>query len=158
MEENNPIITKLRKEMKKLDSDFDLLPANTQNHLIKIATRCNEMIEEEIQRHNTASKEYLSVNRISQDTKISRQTFYNNPILSKYVFYKADEYKAIDDSYNLSQLQEENRSLKEKIEKMMVRDLEIYQLRETNKRLANEVKNKTDLIQSLERRLYSSKK
>lgn len=93
----------------------------------------------------------INVSCIASDTGISRKTFYNNDLLRLYV----EEYgEAIDDKRALADEVERHKARCEALEReinlLLLRDIEIENLRHENQQLQAEIKNVYDRNANLE--------
>lgn len=84
----------------------------------------------------------INVSVISTDTKISRETFYNNDLLNLYVkSYSTSENKKTAPASDLEKLKDKNIELNRQINGFVLRDVETENLRHENKELMKEIKN-----------------
>ena len=130
----------------------------TLKHLVKI----QEMLASAVQAQNDAIREVkehnLSINRIAKETGISRQTFYNNPILLQYIEHYLDA-NVLANPYDVIESQKESiRSKDAQISEFVKRDATVEKYRAQNDALLEQIaslqatiRSQEDLICSLRR-------
>ena len=111
----------------------------TLKHLIKIDEVLEEMVSAQTIAIQDIKNNKISINRISKESGIARQTFYNNPIIITYI----EQYLAIKSVNNpyetIETLKEELRHKNEQIAKMVQRDATISKYKAKNKELTDEI-------------------
>lgn len=148
--------------MLKLESYKD----NIREYLIKI----EEYIQTISARRTEIYEEYKSlkvnIKAISKNTKIARQTLYNNrEYLEKYIQLRQDEFEKSDLFINLNRDKETIMELKETIEKLYDRDLkeqlrldEVEELEREKESLIKEIKILSKNNELLHKEIESMKK
>ena len=84
------------KNAKKIGYDYESLSEKEQEKLRKIERIVQAKFALEKKAKAMASRNVVSVQGISKEADISRQTFYNNPIYKEYIFIRAEEFIKID--------------------------------------------------------------
>lgn len=93
----------------------------------------------------------LSVANVAKDTKIARQTIYNNkPLLEGYISQCIKEQEEEDIFREIEVLNNQIKELKQTIFKMQVRDLTIEKQAYTISELKSTIKNDKRVIETLE--------
>ena len=100
-----------------------------------------------------ASRNVVSVQGISKEADISRQTFYNNPIYKEYIFIRAEEFIKIDASKKSSDKNKEVTRLNEEIKKLHERDVELEEVKREIKELRKTLEDKDNRIAMLRKEL-----
>lgn len=128
----------------------------TMNHLSKI----DEVLESMTQIQSNAIQEIknnkISINRVAKESGISRQTFYNNPILTAYIEKYIETYVGTSPYETINSLREELKRKGEQIAGLVQRDATISKCKAENKALTDEIaslqatiKSQEELIQKL---------
>jgi hypothetical protein len=92
----------------------------------------------------------ISINKISQDSGIARQTFYNNPILATYI-EKYAEANAIENPYDvIDAIRSELRRRDEQIAGFVQRDATVEYYKAQAQALTDQVASLQETIKSQE--------
>lgn len=153
MGESNNKNTRLEKNLKKLGYDYSLLQPKQQKYLQKIDQAIYSLFETEMKAQEDTSRNYVSIKRISKETDIARQTFYNLPILSEYIEHCSKEFEKIDTSYRLKRALDKNQEYQKQIQQMVKRDVEYMELKRENSKLKEDIEWKNKMLKS--KGLYS---
>lgn len=126
----------------ELGIDYNNLKPKTQNHLlnIEIAITNRESKYDELLHKLKDTKVTLS--SISDDTKISRQTLYNNKELKTYINFRALQMDELNPYHRIDELKDKINKLNEKIELMINRDIDTEILRNENEILLEQIQNR----------------
>ena len=141
---------KIIKNLKKFGLSSDDIKPNTMEYLIKVDDALNKITTARAEAIQTIKSEKTSINKVAKESGISRQTFYNNPIITSYVekyieiYVKESPYKTINN------LKEEIKNRDEQIEKLVQRDANIAYYKAENKELSDEVESLKAPIKSQE--------
>ena len=135
--------------LQKFGLDSDIKPT-TLKQLIKIT----EVLETIIGFRRTAIQQLksnkISINKISQDAGIARQTFYNNPILATYI-EKYAEVDAVESPYDvIDAIRSELRRRDEQIAGLVQRDATVEYYKSQAQALTDEVASLQETIKSQE--------
>ena len=121
-----------------------------------------EKVDQAIQRRlkiiekskNDINENKINISNISNETGISRKTFYNNDLLKSYVeFYSNDddnEEKNVTTTKQYKNLKEKLDQANKHIELFIMRDIDIENLKHENQELLKENENKQKQIRYLE--------
>lgn len=142
--------------LKTFEINCEIKP-NTMKHLIKI----DSVLESLSKSQNDAIQELkngkISINKISKETGISRQTFYNNPIIITYI----ENYislKTVNNPYDIiEKLREEIRYKDKMIKSFVERDANISKYKAKNQELIEEVISLQETIKSQEELIHKLK-
>lgn len=125
---------------------------NVENHIMNHLTKIQEAIDIMTEQREDAIREYkdnkLSINQVSIVSKVSRQTFYNNHLLTDYtkaaiqLALKDDVFEQIDSCKK--QIQEHKRI----IDDMVHRDAQIVMYKHENMELRKEMDSLRETIKS----------
>lgn len=126
----------------ELEINFDNLKPKIQKHLLNIETaitnrelKYNELLHE-------LKDNKVTLSSISSDTKISRQTLYNNKELKTYINFRTLLVDEFNPYHRIDQLKDEINKLNEKLELMINRDIDTEILRNENEILLEQIKNR----------------
>lgn len=143
------IIDTIKKNAKKIGYDYDALSDKDKQYLITVETAITETFELEQQAREMISKNTVSVKGISSKTKIARQTLYNNPMLKEYINLRSEAFVKVDASKKDAAKDEEIKRLKEEVEALHKRDVELAEAQREIKELKKQLKEKDEVILSL---------
>lgn len=138
---------KIKNNLKKFDLKTEQ-KANIYNHLEKIDKTLEDMISNQEKSLELYKENNININKIANNSGVSRQTLYNNPILIEYIenfnsFYSPeDPYQVIED------LRKEIRKKDKMIDNMVNRDGENSKLKVTIKQLNEELESAKITINS----------
>lgn len=141
------------KNAKKIGYDYESLSEKEQEKLRKIERIVQTKFALERKAKAIASRNVVSVQGISKEADISRQTFYNNPIYKEYIFIRAEEFIKIDASKKSSDKNKEVARLNEEIKRLHERDVELEELKREIKELRTKLEEKDDRIVMLRKEL-----
>lgn len=114
-------------------------PSSIDRRTLSQIKKLEEAIAIETERYRAARSEMkshtLSVSTLSKASGISRATFYNKPLLRKYVDAARQAYAIKDESAELERLQKELSEKNEALAKMLEREAELVILAAENRRL-----------------------
>lgn len=113
----------IKNKLTLLNIDINKIPKKQLEYLIKIET----LLIEQTRRQEFALSELkelgFSINSVSDSTGISRQTFYNNPILKQYVEYSINLFNENNVYFKIKELKESLADVLDENTKMKYRDL-----------------------------------
>ena len=140
---------RVTENLKAFGLDTDIKPI-TMKHLEKldeVLTQLTQVQEDAIQ---DIKDNKISINRVSKDAGIARQTFYNNPILVAYVEKYIAE-RGVESPYEtIDYLREEVRRRDKQIEGLVQRDATVSKYKAENKALKEEITSLQATIKSQE--------
>ena len=121
---------------------------------MKYLTKVNEVLERLISAKTTAIQSIkdnkISINRVSKESDIARQIFYNNPIITAYIEQYLASY-SIESSYEtVETLRDKIRRKDEQISNMVQRDATVSKYKAQNQELTDEVASLQKTIKSQE--------
>ena len=148
MEKDDITNSRLIKNLKKLGYDYSLLPAKQQEYLQQVDEAINTLFETELKAQEETSRNYISIKRVSKETNIARQTFYNIPILAEYIEQCSRDFDKVDISYRLRRAQQKNIEYQEQIQEMVKRDVEFMELKRENSKIKEELEWKNKMLKS----------
>ena len=126
-------------------------------HLIKIEAALVELDDQFKTADQNLKDSRPNVKKISRMSGVSRQTFYNNPILGEYVECAAEEQIRNDPYEMIEKLRAELDEQKAKIQKMMDRDADIALYKAMNEELEEETRSLRATIESQQELLRNAK-
>ena len=141
---------KIIKNIKKFGLSSDDIKPNTMEYLIKVDDVLNKITTTRAEAIQTIKSEKVSINKIAKESGISRQTFYNNPIITSYVEKYIEIYVKESPYETINNLKEEIKNRDEQIEKLVQRDANIAYYKAENKELSDEVESLKATIKSQE--------
>lgn len=125
---------------------YDNLKPKTKKHLLNVEkaitnreSKCHELLHE-------LKNNKVTLSSISDDTKISRQTIYYNKELKVYINFRKLQIDELNPYYKVSELKDEINKLNEKLKLMINRDIDTEILRNKNKNLLEQIKNRDNTI------------
>lgn len=144
----------IRQKLDRLNVNMDTLPNFMVNHLINIEQvisgkriRRDELLQE-------ISRTNYDVKSISEETNISRTTFYSyEQLLKRYVQLSHETDYQADAVEQIRQQKATIKDLKEQIHLMESRDLKELQLESENSMLKKQIAEKNKLIDFLKMQL-----
>lgn len=143
------IIETIKKNARKIGYDYDALSEKDKQYLITVETAITETFDLEQQARDMISKNTVSVKGIANRTQIARQTLYNNTMLKEYINYRAKAFTRIDASRQDAAKDEEIKKLKEEVEALHKRDVELMEAQREIKELKKQLKEKDEIIVTL---------
>ncbi|WP_283675998.1 hypothetical protein [Clostridium perfringens] len=150
----------IKEKLLLLEVNINKLTKKQLDYLIKIEELISDNMEKQEIVLNKLKSLGFSINSISDITGISRQTFYNNPILKKYIELSIEEFNKKNIYSKIKELKESMNEILEENTKMKYRDLrvellkhdledaktalkqkdrEIFQLKQKNMQLSNKM-------------------
>ena len=141
---------KIIKNIKKFGLSSDDIKPNTMEYLIKVDDVLNKITTTRAEAIQTIKSEKVSINKVAKESGISRQTFYNNPIITSYVEKYIEIYVKESPYETINNLKEEIKNRDEQIEKLVQRDANIAYYKAENKELSDEVESLKATIKSQE--------
>ena len=126
-------------------------------HLIKIETALSELDEQFTKADQELKESRPNVKKVSKMSGVSRQTFYNNPLLGEYVECAAAEQAQKDPYSAIDRLKVELEEHKSKVQKMIDRDADIALYIAKNAELEDEVRSLQATIKSQQETIRSLK-
>ena len=101
---------------------------------------------------NTLSQNAITLVAISEETGISRKTFYNNKLLKQYVEEQASQFDDLKTpAKEKAEFKEQINQLKERIRLLMLRDLDKLKLEHEITELTKEIAEKDTRIANMEK-------
>ncbi|MDB1940079.1 hypothetical protein [Clostridium tertium] len=125
--------------LKGLNVNKDMISENIFNYLRKIETEFHLFFSKQEKLNKDIRNNKPTMVRISNNTKISRQTFFNNSILKDYVTFRTSQF---NEKFNLNSLTNTSKKvneLEEIIKKMSIRDANEELFKRTISELENEI-------------------
>lgn len=140
---------RVMENLKAFGLGTDVKPV-TMKHLAKVDEVLEAMTRAQANAVQEIKNNKISKNRVAKESGIARQTFYNNPIIFKYI----DAYIAantVSSPYEtIEYLRDEVRRKDEQIAAMVQRDASISKCKALNKELLDEIASLTATIRSQE--------
>ena len=131
----------IKEKLLLLEVNINKLTKKQLDYLIKIEELISDNMEKQEIVLNKLKSLGFSINSISDITGISRQTFYNNPILKKYIELSIEEFNKENIYSKIKELKESMNEILEENTKMKYRDLRVellkHDLRNGRKRVLN---------------------
>jgi len=128
MEENENIVNRLV----SIGEDYNNIKPFMLDYIIKIETYIDKLFKQKEDAIIILKKKPLSVASVSKEIGCSRTTLYNHSqLLKNYIEQCALDYQKNHPINNLEALREENRLLKERVNKMCIRDIKYEILKQT---------------------------
>lgn len=141
---------KIIKNIKKFGLSSDDIKPNTMEYLIKVDDVLNKITTTRAEAIQTIKSEKVSINKVAKESGISRQTFYNNPIITSYVEKYIEIYVKESPYETINNLKEEIKNRDEQIEKLVQRDANIAYYKAENQELSDEIESLKATIKSQE--------
>ena len=141
---------KIIKNIKKFGLSSDDIKPNTMEYLIKVDDVLNKITATRAEAIQTIKSEKVSINKVAKESGISRQTFYNNPIITSYVEKYIEIYVKESPYETINNLKEEIKNRDEQIEKLVQRDANIAYYKAENQELSDEIESLKATIKSQE--------
>lgn len=143
------IIETIKNTTKKLGYDYEELSEKDKEYLNVIEEAITETFELEEQARKMLSRNTVSVKGVSKKTDIARQTLYNNPMLKEYINFRSTTFIKSDASRRESMKDAEIQTLKEEVEVLHKRDVELEETKRQVKELKRMLEEKQARINSL---------
>lgn len=123
------LIDSIRHNLEEMGVQPDLVEPKLLKHLYKIEEVITQkfIIQEQI--NDAIIKNRPSINNIAIESKIARQTIYNNTILKEYIEYRINKYFNSDLGRKVEKLLERITELEDTVRKMMERDVGLELMR-----------------------------
>lgn len=126
--------------LEKMKVSIELIEPKVKEYLNKVEKIISEKfsLQEEIK--TQMKKNRPSINNIATESKIARQTIYNNEVLKNYIEIRIDQYNQDDPVKRNEKLSEKISELESIIKKMMERDVSVELMRRKVSLVENELK------------------
>src|SRR5699024_439020 len=126
--------------LEKMKVSIELIEPKVKEYLNKVEKTISERfsLQEEIK--TQMKKNRPSINNIATESKIARQTIYNNEVLKNYIEIRIDQYNQDDPVKRNEKLTEKISEIDSIIKKMMERDVSIELMRRKVSLVENELK------------------
>ena len=148
----NEKINRINNFLAKNGASIDTISASRLAQLQKIDDAVQHRVAKVLEAQNILKGNPINVSAISEDTGISRKTFYNNDLLRLYVEDQAAT--VITDkkpqSEEIDRLKAKCDEAEEQVRKFLLRDIETENLRHENMKLQLEIQNLQKRNTSLE--------
>lgn len=132
-------VDRVTEKLASMNEDPESIDKRTMAQLEKL----EEAIAAEVERHRAARAEArahaITVSNVSKASGISRATFYNKPLLRRYVDASRKSCGIDDEEAELERLREALAEKNRAVEGMIARDAELVVLAMENKRLRHKV-------------------
>ncbi|CAM4038082.1 hypothetical protein COLU111180_20425 [Cohnella lubricantis] len=123
------IIDNIRVHLTEMGIQPDLVEPKILMHLHKIEETLSNKFNALEQINEAIIKNRPSINNISSESKVARQTVYNNAILKEYIEYRINQYAIMDPGKRAERLLERIAELEDTVRKMMERDVGLELMR-----------------------------
>lgn len=141
---------KVRSISKELGIDYDNLKPKTKKHLINIESSITNREFLYYKLSHDLKDNKVTLTSVAKDSKISsRQTLYNNKELKDYIDFRMLQVNERNPYHQIDELKAKIHELNEKLELMIKRDIDTEILRNENKILSEQIKNKNNTITRL---------
>lgn len=138
---------KVRSISKELGIDYDNLKPKTKKHLINIESSITNREFLYYKLSHDLKDNKVTLTSVAKDSKISsRQTLYNNKELKDYIDFRMLQVNERNPYHQLDELKAKIDKLNEKLELMIKRDIDTEILRNENRILSEQIKNKNNTI------------
>lgn len=141
----------VRDRLNEMGININTIKSTSLNHLIKIENVVSEKLQKQSKILDDFKNNKISLLSISEESKIARQTFYNNPILKEYINYLIDNYDLVDPYKKIDILNNKISELQEIITQMQIRDVDFELANHEKEVLKNELKQKKNEIYKLKK-------
>ena len=139
----------VKNRLDEMGINVDTLKSTSLKHLIKIEDVISEKLENQSKMLESFKENKVSVLSISEESKIARQTFYNNPILKEYITYVLDNSDLVDPYKKIDALNAKLSELQEMVTQMQIRDVNLEILYQEKENLKDELNQKKKEITQL---------
>lgn len=139
----------VKNRLYEMGINVDTLKSTSLKHLIKIEDVISEKLENQSKMLESFKENKVSVLSISEESKIARQTFYNNPILKEYITYVLDNSDLVDPYKKIDALNAKLSELQEMVTQMQIRDVNLEILYQEKENLKDELNQKKKEITQL---------
>lgn len=139
----------VKSRLDEMGVNVEVLKSTSLKHLIKIEDIISEKLENQSKMLEIFKENKVSVLSISEESKIARQTFYNNPILKEYIAYVLDNSDLVDPYKKIDALSSKLSELQEMVAQMQIRDVNLEILHQEKETLKDELKQKKKEITQL---------
>jgi hypothetical protein len=123
------IIETINQILEKMKVKSELVEPKIMEHLKNIEVVLGEKFTKQEELKNEITKNRPSINGVAKESKIARQTIYNNDLLKAFIELRIENYNELDLVKRNDKLSEEIRELKKKIKKMEERDVQLELMR-----------------------------
>lgn len=126
-------IMRLNVFLEEHKTSLDILPSTQVHYLSLIDDAIQDRLSSIKAAEEVLKSQRITIRNISEDTNISRKTFYNNNLLKQYVEAYVTVPRDIisENKAQIESLQNEVLQLQEQLEKFVKRDYEIIIIRQT---------------------------
>ncbi len=139
----------VKNRLEEMGINVDTLKSTSLKHLIKIEDVISEKLENQSKMLESFKENKISVLSISEESKIARQTFYNNPILKEYITFVLDNSDLVDPYKKIDTLNAKLYELQEMVTQMQIRDVNLEILYQEKENLKDELNQKKKEITQL---------
>ena len=125
----------------------DIKPA-VMKHLAKVDEVLAVMVAAQEAAVQEIKNNKISINRVAKESGISRQTFYNNPVITEYIEKYLETYIGGNPYETIAALREELQRKDEEIAGLVQRDATVSKCKAENKALTDEIASLQATIRS----------
>lgn len=134
-----------------LGIDYNSIKPKVKQHLINIEHSISNRESKYIDLKDELQDNKITLTSIAEDARISsRQTLYNNPELKLYADTRMQQVNELNPYYLIDDLKSKINNLKEQLDLMVERDIDIEILRYEVKKLKNDILNREATIARME--------
>lgn len=139
----------VKDRLDKMGININSIKPTSLKHLVKIENVISDKLENQAKMLEIFKENKISVLSISEESKIARQTFYNNPILKEYIDFTIESSDLVDPYKKIDELSSKLSELQEMIIQMQIRDVDTEILYQDKEKLKNELNQKKKEITQL---------
>jgi hypothetical protein len=123
------LIETINLTLERLGIKNELVEPRIMDYLKKMEAVLSEKFAKQEELQNEITKNRPSINSISKESKVARQTIYNNNLLKNYTQLRMGNYNQQDPVKRNEKLSEEISQLEKRINQMEERDVQIELMR-----------------------------
>lgn len=141
----------VEQRLKEMNVPATTLKPTTLKHLIKIEELISTNLDYKKELLQKFKEKKITILSVSEESKISRQTFYNNPILKEYIQFALDTTDLLDPYKKNEELSLIISELQEVVLNMQIRDIDFELLTNQVNKLKKELKEKKNDVTKLKK-------
>ncbi|MGG3561963.1 hypothetical protein ABES03_10190 [Neobacillus rhizosphaerae] len=146
------LIETINLTLEKLGIKNELVEPKIMEYLKKMEAVLSEKLAKQEVIQNEITKNRPSINGIAKESKVARQTIYNNNLLKNYTQLRMDNYNQQDPVKRNEKLSEDISKLEKRIKQMGERDVQIELMRRKVSLVEKELKHLKEEKEELQQR------
>ena len=142
----------IKEKINESGYEYDALSTEIKKYLFVIENAIEGIFERQSQAKKLLVNSNLSQDNLSSLTSISRKTLYNHEVLRRYINCRKKDFEKSDVLSSIFKMEVKIVELNAQIKVMILRDIEIEELKSELKGLIQKIKDRDEEIKRLNKR------